>query len=188
MLEIKTLIVSAEFPWTIQSSTICHSAEEKTCSKPIPGLSFKYRSVLPRAFQPGLGESWLCWLWQVLSNANKWTCCRSVVSSRYSGFLHQWNWHFIIIISMPWYDPGRCWVVNHRTNQTKPRFCLTNVDGYNTSSIWKWQVWSLSAERKINDELSVYLLYLCWSYNGLLHILPLCSSMNSTDSTGSTQL
>ena len=33
-------------------------------------------------------------------------CRRSVVASGYSGFLHQWNWHFIIIISPPRYEPG----------------------------------------------------------------------------------
>ena len=35
-------------------------------------------------------------------------CRRSVVSSGYSGFLHQ-KTDFIIIISPPWYDPGCCW-------------------------------------------------------------------------------
>ena len=35
------------------------------------------------------------------------TCRRSVVSSGYSGFLHQ-KTDFIIIISPPWYDPGCC--------------------------------------------------------------------------------
>ena len=37
------------------------------------------------------------------------TCCRSVVSSGYSGFLHQKT--AFIIISPPWYDPGCCWGV-----------------------------------------------------------------------------
>ena len=36
--------------------------------------------------------------------------CRSVVSSGYSGFLHQ-KTDFIIIISPPWYDPGCSWGV-----------------------------------------------------------------------------
>ena len=35
---------------------------------------------------------------------------RSVVSSGFSGFLHQ-KTDFIIIISPPWYDPGCCWGV-----------------------------------------------------------------------------
>ena len=35
-------------------------------------------------------------------------CRMSVVSSGYSGFLHQWNWHFITI-SPHQYDPGCCW-------------------------------------------------------------------------------
>ena len=45
--------------------------------------------------------------------------CRSVVSSGYSGFLHQSNWHFSIIISPPRYDPGCCWGMI-LTNQTNP--------------------------------------------------------------------
>ena len=37
-------------------------------------------------------------------------CRRSVVSSGYSGFLHQ-KTDYIIIISPPWYGPGCCWGV-----------------------------------------------------------------------------
>ena len=45
-----------------------------------------------------------------LSHSSPVTCRRSVVSSGYSGFLHQ-KTDFIIIISPSWYDPGCCWGV-----------------------------------------------------------------------------
>ena len=53
------------------------------------------------------------------SRASPSHCRRSVVSSGYSGFLHQ-KTDFIIIIWPPWYDPGCCWGVKPQYNQTKP--------------------------------------------------------------------
>ena len=41
------------------------------------------------------------------------TCRRSMVSSGYSGFLHQKT--DFIIISPPWYDPGCCWGLKPQT-------------------------------------------------------------------------
>ena len=55
-------------------------------------------------FNPWTGQRQ--YVWKVSSV----TCRRLVVSSGYSGFLHQIT-DFIIIISPPWYDPGCCWGV-----------------------------------------------------------------------------
>ena len=54
-------------------------------------------------FNPRTGQR--PYVWKVSSV----TCRRSVVSSGYSGFLHQKT--DFIIISPPWYDPGCCWGV-----------------------------------------------------------------------------
>ena len=62
------------------------------------------------------------------------TCRRSVVFSRYSGFLHQ-KTDFIIIISPPWYDPGCCWGV--KLQYTKPNQSLVPLsrDFFHVSDI-----------------------------------------------------
>ena len=41
--------------------------------------------------------------------------CKSFIGQ--CGFLHQWNWHFIFVISPPWYNPGCCQGVKPLTNK-----------------------------------------------------------------------
>ena len=64
--------------------------------------SLCFTSLRPK-FNPRTGQR--PYVWKVSSV----TCRRSVVSSGYSGFLHQKT--DFIIISPPWYDPGCCWGV-----------------------------------------------------------------------------
>ena len=62
------------------------------------------QAALHKQFNPRTGQR--PYVWKVSSV----TCRRSVVSSGYSGFLHQKT--DFITISPPWYDPGCCWGVN----------------------------------------------------------------------------
>ena len=53
-----------------------------------------------------------------------------MVSSGYSGFLHQ-KTDFIIIISPPWYDPGCCWGFNpNKTELTKLSLSLGRLSQF----------------------------------------------------------
>ena len=68
-----------------------------------PYSSLCFTPLRPK-FNPRTGQR--PYVWKVSSVLSR----RSVVSSGYSGFLHQ-KTDFIIIISPPSYDPGCCWDV-----------------------------------------------------------------------------